>query len=74
MGLHSSQQNDNRGGREKKYWDPAGIWRPGSSRKNSNHLRVGLTGEVFRCCYVSKRWLRNFDLEFISVCCFGVGK
>jgi hypothetical protein len=27
------------GGSEKKYWDPMGMRRPGSSRKNSNHLR-----------------------------------
>ena len=43
--MHSSQQNDNRGGREKRCWDPAGIWRSGSSRKNSNHLKAKLQKE-----------------------------
>ena len=28
------------GGSEKRYWDPTGMRQPGSSRKNSNHLRV----------------------------------
>ena len=46
---------------KKRYWDPAGIWRSGSSRKNSNHLRIATT-------WVNQSFnsLKEFELVCLS--------